>query len=75
MLDKDFRWYRHLWKQQFPALAELAINHRVEPKFNLADEAPYQAWHIPIGELRRLDEVLTKEDAIAYAPLGAHNYM
>lgn len=75
MIDKDFRWFRQLWKQQFPALTELALSHRVEPKFNLADEAPYQAWHIPLGELRRLDEVLAEIEEVHYAPLGAHNYM
>lgn len=74
MKDKDFRWFRQLWKQQFPALTETILNEPIEPKFNLSD-APYRAWHIPLGDLRRLDEVLAKRDDLEYAPLGAHNYM
>jgi hypothetical protein len=75
MIQKDFRWFRHLWKQQLPALSELALNHRIEPVFNIADDRTYQAWHIPLGELRRLDEVLADMDEVSYASLFAHNYM
>jgi hypothetical protein len=75
MIDKDFQWFRHLWKEQFPALSEAVLNHRIEPKFNLAETPAYQAWHIPLGELRRLDEVLGKMDDLDYLPLGAHHYM
>jgi len=75
MIQKDFRLFRHLWNCQFPALSELALDHRIEPVFGLANSAPYQAWHIPLGELRRLDEVLAERDDIQYSPLGAHHYM
>ncbi len=67
MIDKDFRWFRHLWGQLFPAVSELALNYRIEPKFNIAGA---RAWHIPLGDLRRLDEVLTEMDGIEYDALG-----
>jgi len=75
MINKDFRWFRHCWKEQIPALSELVLNHRIVPKFNLADEAPYQAWHIPLGELRRLDEILADSNEVEYSPMQAHHYM
>lgn len=75
MIDKDFRWFRHWWKQQLPALSEVALNHRIQPVFNIADSTPYQAWHISLGDLRRLDELLSKRDDIEYASLRAADYM
>jgi hypothetical protein len=75
MIDKDFRWFRHWWKQQLPALSEIALNHRIQPVFNIAESAPYQAWHIPLGDLRRLDELLAKRDDAEYASLRAAEYM
>jgi len=75
MIQKDFRWYRHLWNEMIPALAEAAVDHRVEPVFNIADGAPYQAWHIPVGDLRRIDELLAQIENVNYAPRGAHHYM
>jgi hypothetical protein len=75
MIDKDFAWFRHLWKQQFPAVTEVALDRKIEPVFNIAENRPYQAWHISLGDLRRLDEVLAKMDGIDYIPLGAAHYM
>jgi len=69
MIDKDFIWFRHLWKHQFPVLTELATSHRIEPVFNIAEEADYQAWHVPLGDLRRLDEKLSSMD-VTYVPMG-----
>lgn len=75
MIQKDFRWFRHFWNDLFPALSAVALNHRIKPKFNLADKAPYEAWHIPLGELRRLDEVLAERDDIRYNGVKAHRFM
>jgi len=75
MIEQDFYWFRHLWKHQFPALTELAVDYRIEPVFNIADSAAYQAWHVPLGDLRRLDEVLADMDDLRYVPLGAAHYM
>jgi hypothetical protein len=61
MVDKDFRWYRRLWKEQFPAITEVALDYRIQPKFSLSED-PFQAWHIPLGDLRRADEILAKAD-------------
>lgn len=73
MIDKDFYWFTHLWKHQFPVLTELAVDHRVEPVFNIADKADYQAWHVPLGDLRRLDEMLSDMD-VTYVPMGNPPY-
>lgn len=75
MIDKDFYWFRHLWKQQFPALSEAVLDYPIEPKFNLGGTSAYEAWHIPLGDLRRLDEVLANMDGLNYTPLRAENYM
>lgn len=75
MEDKDFYWFRHLWKHLFPSLTELAVDYRIEPLFNIADSAAYQAWHVPLGDLRRLDEVLADMDDLTYVPMGVEHYM
>lgn len=75
MAQKDFSWFVHFWNHLLPALTELALEHRVEPLHNLADEKQYKAWHIPVGELRRLDEALADRDNIWYLPRKAHRYM
>lgn len=67
MSDDEFGLYRHFWSEQLPALSSIALDHRLTPKIGLA-RAPYTAWHIPTGELRRLDEILATMD-VAYAPL------
>ena len=51
------------------------VDYRIEPVFNIADSAAYQAWHVPLGDLRRLDEVLADMDDLRYVPLGAAHYM
>jgi hypothetical protein len=72
MIEKDFSWYRHLWTEQLPALTEVVLKDRIVPKFALSEN---EAWHIPIGDLRRLDKVLAEKDRISYAPREAHHYM
>lgn len=69
MVDEDFRWYRHLWKEQLPAITEIAIDHKIQPKFNLSG-GPFQAWHIPLGDLRRVDELLA-DAGVSYVALDA----
>lgn len=75
MIEKDFRWFRHFWKKQFPSLTEFALDRRIKPVFNIADDVPYEAWHIPVGELRRLDDVLADMDDVRYSGMKAHHYM
>ena len=75
MIQKDFTWFRHFWKQILPAMSEVILSHRLEPVFDIADSRPYDAWHIPLGELRRLDEVLEEMEGIDYLPMKAHHYM
>jgi hypothetical protein len=68
MIEKDFGWYCHLWTKQFPALTRI-VSHQITPKFNLGKDD--EAWHIPIGDLRRLDEALAKRDDLRYEPREA----
>lgn len=74
MPNKDFRWFEHLWKEQFPALTNAILDYRIEPIFDISD-ATYRAWHIPLGDLRRLDEKLAGLDDVEYAPMSIHHYM
>lgn len=69
MIEKDFTWFCHLWTKQFPALTE-AVGHRVTPKFGLADDG--ERWHIPLGDLRRLDRALANHDSIRYQQKEEH---
>lgn len=75
MPENDFRWFRHLSSEQFPAFTEIVVSDQVVPKFNLAEHSAYEAWHIPLGDLRRLDKALTERDDITYASMKAHHYM
>lgn len=74
MVQRDFIWFRHFWKEVFPAMSE-TVAYRVEPLFNIANSRPYQAWHIPKGDLQRLDDVLSGMDNINYVSMSSHHYM
>lgn len=63
MIEKDFSWFCHLWTKQLPALTEV-VSHRITPKFSLVEGG--EAWHIPLGDLRRLDAALAKHDGVRY---------
>lgn len=69
MTDDEFKLYTQFWTEQIPALSSVVLDHKITPKIGIAS-APYKAWHIPTGEVRRLDEVLTTMDVV-YAPLDA----
>lgn len=75
MDQADFIWFRHFWTDVLPALTEVAVGQRIIPVFDIADSAEYRAWHIPLGDVRRLDEVLAGMDDLNYASMGAHHYM
>lgn len=69
MIDKDFFWFRHFLNHQLPAITEAATGRRVEPMFNHAESAPYEAWHIPVGELRQAAKILTRIDVKYKTPM------
>lgn len=75
MPQKDFRWYRAFWNDILPVLTELAVDHRVKPMRDLSNEIPYQARHIPLGDVRRLDELLAKCDDTRYNGFKAYRFM
>lgn len=56
MDEVEFMWFKHLMTEMFPALtSEFGV--MVRPRFNVGDE---QAWHFPIGRVRKLDGRLTE---------------
>jgi|APHM01.1.fsa_nt_gi HNH endonuclease. len=71
MPDKEFDWFVNFWKHQLPALSTLPVNYSYEmqPKFNLAESKSYSAWHIPLGDLRKLDQALSDIDGLDYERL------
>lgn len=74
MPENDFIWYRHFWNEIFPSLVATAVGVRIEPKFDISD-APYRAWHLPRGDIVRIDESLAKNDENDHAPMSVHHYM
>jgi len=75
MPDRDFRWFKHFWNDQLTALTKTVLTNPIAPVRDINENFPFQAWHIPIGDLRRLDEELAKRDDIDYGPMEAHHYM
>lgn len=75
MEQKDFIWFRHFWKEMLPALSEAAVaDSRIEPYFDDPNR-PYKAWHIPLGDVRRLDEILTGRSDVKYSSMQVCSYM
>lgn len=69
MIKKDFEWFPHFWNNQLPTLSTLAVDYRIEPMFNIAESKSHRAWHIPIGDLRHLDRVLSEMNGVRYESL------
>jgi len=75
MVQKDFIWFRHFWKEMLPALSQAAGKRTpIQTYFNDPDR-PYQAWHVPLGDLRTLDDLLADAPEIEYSPMGVCHYM
>ena len=70
MTDAEFQWFKHFVKEMLPALAR-QVGVRLQSKYNLAGE---QAWHLPEGDLRRLDKQLAESDG-RYRSRQAYTYM
>jgi hypothetical protein len=75
MVKEDFIWFRHFWGEILPAMSAVVADYRIKPVFDIADNAEYRAWHIPMGDVRRLDEVLSSTEELKYRAMGAHHYM
>jgi len=71
MDQREFIHFEHFLKQQIPALTNLICEPGIDPMFGLND---LKAWHIPVGDLVRLDDALRDED-VAYKPLAVDQYM
>jgi rhodanese-related sulfurtransferase len=56
-------------------MSAVVADYRIKPVFDIADNAEYRAWHIPMGDVRRLDEVLSSTEELKYRAMGAHHYM
>lgn len=70
MTGTEFDWFKHFMQEMLPALAR-EFDIRLVPKFGLADE---DAWHLPLGDIRRLDQQLLTADE-EFSSLQAHQYM
>jgi hypothetical protein len=71
MDQREFSYFKHFFKHQLPALTGLICEPGVDPLFNIAEQ---KHWHIPIGDVRRLDSTLRDEN-VTYQSLKAADYM
>lgn len=70
MTTVEFCWYKHFSKQMIPAMAR-QVDIYTETSFGIDDA---EAWHMPLGDVRRLDQQLTELDE-EYTTLQAHEFM
>lgn len=66
----EFDYFTQFMNEMLPALAEIS-GVDLDPKFNLDGR---EAWHLPLGDLRRLDKVLS-EELDDYCSFQAADYM
>jgi len=72
MDDEEFIWFKHLLNQMIPVFAR-QYNVQLDARFQLDNR---DVWHLPIGDLRLLDQVLSQSDDISgYASLQVEQYM
>lgn len=70
MSSVEFCWFKQFHQEIVPAVARHFDIHLV-PKFGLDDG---QAWHYPLGDLRRWDQQLANAE-LEYRSLRAEDYM
>lgn len=70
MTDHEFMYFKQFLTEMIPALAR-GYGVRLIPKFKL-DDRP--VWHLPLGDMKRLDNTLSEEDA-EYRSYRAADYM
>jgi len=58
MTDREFYWFEHFAKEMLPTMAEIVGAH-LNPKFGLEEK---KAWHLPLGDMRAVDKMLTEYD-------------
>lgn len=72
MTDTEFIWFKHLLKEMLPAMSK-SFDVMMKPKFGIADQ---DMWHLPLGDIRRLDEQLSDASVIEeYSSLRLEEYM
>jgi len=69
MTDYEFQLFYQFFDEMVPALAD-QVDVRLVPMFNIDDR---RAWHLPVGDVKRLDKVLT--DNPEYASFQLAEYM
>jgi hypothetical protein len=69
MTDTEFLLFKQLLTEMLPAMAR-EFGVRLRPKFDLDDR---DCWHLPLGDVRRLDRELSSE-APQYNSLQAADY-
>jgi len=71
MNEREFVHFKHFFNEQIPALTSRICEPGVDAMFNLGGQ---EAWHVPIGDLLRIDKRL-RDDDIPYKPLTVADYM
>lgn len=69
MTDPEFLLFKQLLNEMLPAMAR-EFGVRLRPKFDLDGRS---CWHLPVGDMRRLDQELSSE-APQYRSLQATDY-
>lgn len=69
MTDTEFLMFKQLLTEMLPAMAR-EFGVRLRPKFDLDNR---DCWHLPLGDVRRLDRELSS-DAPQYCSLQAADY-
>ena len=70
MTEYEFTLFRQFLREMVPAMAR-SHNVRLVPKYKLDNR---QVWHLPLGDVKRLDKTLSEEDT-EYRSLQAADYM
>ena len=71
MDEGEFIWFKHFMNEMIPALTRAVMQPQVDAYFDLGGD---HAWHIPEGDIRRLNRILAEIDD-EYRSLQAHEFM
>ncbi|WP_246279770.1 hypothetical protein [Natronomonas salina] len=70
MDEYEFLLYKQFMNEMIPAVAQV-IDVEMDVRYSLGDND--NAWHIPVGDIRWLDERLTELD-VEYQSIRASEY-
>jgi hypothetical protein len=70
MTEYEFMLFKQFIKEMIPTMSH-AFGIHLDPKFKLDERS---VWHLPVGDLKRLDRSLADEDS-EYRSLAPADYM